>query len=514
MSINTLRKGEVISISMKAGEQIKIACDGGGQLADLVFQEFHQGLTLDRLGRFVLREGDLLFNAKEEPVLKVLRIASKANSNIVYPGCRSSLYSNRKQGCRELLASALNVPVEALPGTINLFMDFEIDARSYEFRPAATRAKDGDFVELEALADVEIAIAACPCEELSEVEGKIAVFASRVRVNGKRCARFAAAIKCLDFHADDFTDPLLFPPVNAPPEVVASYFFFMVAIDHRTSANARSKKKFEGIVSGKMLHGSDLLYALARARQKLEPDFFTAEKMQHISKKEVAEWLSPGEASIPDPEVRAMLLRDCGKKLLKHHGGSALELIKAADGCLIHEDRKGLLQLLAKFKAYEDPLSKKSYLLVKFLERRKLFWVKDPKNLHIPVDSVLARIALRTGIIEVRDKELQDKLKKGLPASESDDREIRSAAQKAYDLVSRKSGLGVTVLDDILWTMGRACCSRDKPVCLNCEVENCRASQLLSINCKHKCVFMNGCRGVKDLRYRACMEPNFKTWYY
>ncbi len=288
----------------------------------------------------------------------------------------------------------------------------------------------------------------------------------------------------------------------------------MIAIDHRTSSP--SGKAFEGIINGKLLHGSDLLYALARKKQEADPVFFTAEKMQHISRKAVAEWLSTGEASVYDPDARAVLLRDCGKKIVKHHSGNVLKLIRAGEGYLIRANGKGLLQLLSKFKAYEDPLSKKSFLLIKFLERRKLLKLKDPGNLHIPVDSVLARIALRAGIIEVKDRELEAKLKKALPANEREDREIRSAAQKAYDLISRKSGLNVTVLDDLLWTMGRACCTREKLVCGNCsvEAEKCRAAQTLGIDCGQRCVFLEGCRGAREQGYREYREPNYKTWYY
>ncbi|MEM2991473.1 MAG: DUF1989 domain-containing protein [Halobacteria archaeon] len=170
-----LNKGEAIAISLKAGDRIKIACLNSGQLADLVFPLYHQGLTLDRLGRFIIRKGDLLYNSREEAALRVLDMRSKASSNIVYPGCRSSLYGFNKKGCRELLAQALKVSVENLPSTINLFMDFEIDLESYAFKPAVTRAENCVFVEFEALVNLEIAIAACPCEELSQPNGKIAI---------------------------------------------------------------------------------------------------------------------------------------------------------------------------------------------------------------------------------------------------------------------------------------------------------------------------------------------------
>jgi hypothetical protein len=326
----------------------------------------------------------------------------------------------------------------------------------------------------------------------------------RVRINREMCSSFASAVKGLKFKVDEFSDPLLFPPENASLEEVANFFFFIVAIDHRT------RFKFEGVIEGRELHGSELLYALARRKS----DYFTAEKMQRISKREVASWLSIRGSSIFDPEVRAMLLRDSAIKLLKYFNGSALELIKAADGYLMREDGKGLLQLLAKFKAYSDPLSKKSFLLVKFLERRKLFEVKDVENLHIPVDNVLARIALRSGVIEVVDKKLEMKLKKYLPATRSDDLDVRTLAQRAYDIIASESELKITLLDDILWTLGRACCTRESPVCFNCRFESCRASNLLGIECKYNCIFSAGCRGAEDSNYKAYLEPNFKTWYY
>ncbi|MEM2924690.1 MAG: queuosine salvage family protein [Methanocellales archaeon] len=326
----------------------------------------------------------------------------------------------------------------------------------------------------------------------------------RVEVDREQCFNLARAIKDLKFKVDEFTDPLLYPAQSASLEEVASFFFFIVAIDHRTSS------KFEGIIEGRKLHGSELLYALAKRRM----DFFSAQRMQSISEEEVATWLSIEKSTIPDPAVRAMLLRDCGAKLLKHYSGSVLELIKAADGYLIRGDGKGLLQLLAQFKAYSDPLSKKSFLLIKFLERRKLFEVRDIENLHIPVDNVLVRIALRTGIIEVVDGELEAKLKNYLPANAIDDQEIRSTTQKAYDIVSKESGIRVTLLDDVLWTMGRACCSRESPVCFNCRFESCRASQLLGIECSHSCIFTTACKGAQEPSYRAYYEPNYKTWYY
>lgn len=175
-----LNKGEAKGIVVLKGQTIIISCINEGQLADLVFLDYHQGITLDRLGRFILKCGDELFNSNEEGVLRVTSINSTANTNILYPGCRRHLYSEKfgtdKKGCRDLLASALGIPTIALPTTINLFMDFELDSKNYEFTIRPSRVKEGDSISFYALKNCTIAISACPCEPCScKTEGKIEV---------------------------------------------------------------------------------------------------------------------------------------------------------------------------------------------------------------------------------------------------------------------------------------------------------------------------------------------------
>jgi uncharacterized protein YcgI (DUF1989 family) len=175
-----LRKGEAKAVQVAKGQVIKITCNNGGQLADMVFPSYHQGLTLDNLRRFVLREGDLLYDFFEEAVLLVLSIKSDANTNILYPGCRRKLYettfNKKKDGCRELLARALGIPQIQLPGTINLFMDFNLDCTELSFETDVSKAKGGDYVRFRVLKDCIIAVSACPCEPNScGTEGDIVV---------------------------------------------------------------------------------------------------------------------------------------------------------------------------------------------------------------------------------------------------------------------------------------------------------------------------------------------------
>ena len=175
-----LKKGSGGAAVVTKGNTITVSCKYNGQLSDLVFLNYSQGITLDRLRRFVLKPGDELFDINEEPVLRVLSIHSDAKTNILYPGCRRKMYQEdfgkEKDGCRDILASALGISACNLPSTINLFMDFELDSSAYGFRTSQSRSKENDSVRFLALKNCTVAVSACPCESDScGTEGEIEV---------------------------------------------------------------------------------------------------------------------------------------------------------------------------------------------------------------------------------------------------------------------------------------------------------------------------------------------------
>ena len=216
----------------------------------------------------------------------------------------------------------------------------------------------------------------------------------------------------MKFNSFTYFNPYLDPPKQATTDQVADYYFFMVAIDYRTST---TKGHFEGKLNGKFFHGADLMYALGIRKWKENPEYFTAQNMQNISDEEVKGWLSIIENGkkvvIYNPEERAELLRDSSKILQKMGYNSSIECVQRSEGYLIRGDKKGLLQILKSFKAYSDPISKKSFLWIKFLSGRGLFHIQDPENLNVPIDNHLMRIALRTGIIDFQDTELKERLR-------------------------------------------------------------------------------------------------------
>src|SRR5207245_2387910 len=152
-------------------------------------------------------------------------------------------------------------------------------------------------------------------------------------------------------------------------------------------------------------------------------------------------------------------------KLMNGFGGSILNLISASRRRLVREDGRGFLQLLKLFEAYKDPLNKKSFLLAKFLERRRFLVVRDPENLHVPLDNILLRLALRTGIVRLTRRELEQKIQSGVEVAKEEELTLRALTIRAYDKICSRLGMNATYLDDILWEFGRIHCRVPIPIC-------------------------------------------------
>ncbi|MCE4621590.1 MAG: hypothetical protein F7B95_04045 [Desulfurococcales archaeon] len=336
----------------------------------------------------------------------------------------------------------------------------------------------------------------------------------KVAVNHGKAVELGKIIGSVLHHlsVDDFTDTRFYPPASASREEVASYFLVMVAMDHRLS---RPGKPYEGYVDGEFYHGADLLYRLGMKKFNEDPGFFTAERLSRVTSKEVIEWLSienpeRGTVKPPDPQLRAELLRDLGIKLLKLYDGSAYNIIVRSRGYLRRDAAEGFIDLLKVFKAYQDPVEKKAFLLAKFLERRGILIIQDQENKEVPVDNHLVRIAVRLGIVDL-DTQTLEKIALGEEFSWEEDVFLRIATRTAYKLLALSAGVDPFILDDFLWLFGRKCCLREKPVCRAKCYEACGAIG----GCREGlCVFEKLCTARRDARYMVNEHTYLNTWYY
>ena len=122
--------------------------------------------------------------------------------------------------------------------------------------------------------------------------------------------------------------------------------------------------------------------------------------------------------------------------MTRDHGGSAAALLAAAGSRLGRPG--GLLALLSRYRAYSDPLAKKAQLYAKICERRGWLEVRDPESWQVSVDSVLMRLALRSGLVEPGELE-----------------PVRATTREAFAQVAAASQIAPPVLDDMLWELGR-----------------------------------------------------------
>ncbi|HIE24332.1 MAG TPA: hypothetical protein EYP68_08920 [Candidatus Korarchaeota archaeon] len=261
-------------------------------------------------------------------------------------------------------------------------------------------------------------------------------------------------------------DERFFPEKGVEKELVTSYFLFLTAIDHRTRVDNIYHKE----IDGELFFGSDLLFRLAKLKYNEDPEFYTAKSMERLSFKEFKEVFMPEGVTLRDPDLRVTLLRDLGSKLIRLYDGRTINLIEMAEERIKGTPMKpGLLELLKSFIAYTDPAEKKSYLLMKFLERRGLFSPKDPENQQVPVDNHLIRIAIRTGLLRL-EKSWYPLLRNERRSTLEEDVALRLMTRAAFKQVAEEAKITPFVLDDFLWSHGRTICMRDGPLCEECSI--------------------------------------------
>ena len=118
------------------------------------------------------------------------------------------------------------------------------------------------------------------------------------------------------------------------------------------------------------------------------------------------------------------------------YAGEAAALLAACDGRL--GGPGGLLDRLAAFEAYADPLAKKAQLFAKICARRGWLEVADPESWEVSADNVLMRLALRSGLVEPGDLE-----------------SVRVATRDAFKRLAVATAIEPPLLDDMLWELGR-----------------------------------------------------------
>jgi len=227
---------------------------------------------------------------------------------------------------------------------------------------------------------------------------------------------------------------------------------------------------------------------------------------------------APDHSTIDRVAERVGLLRNCARVLLRRFDGDIMTIYNLSEGYLIRRDGKGLLNLLKNFRAYSDPVEKKSFLLLLYLNESGIWKIGDLQNLKIAIDYHIMRIALRAGIVNLVNNALASRLQRRKSVKQSEDNEVRKAVREACSLLSKYSSHSAFEIDTMLWNMGRSCCFYEHdPICdakICHKRDRCSFIRATNYLCPGKCIFDGVCLGSRNQHYRKLWETNVYTEYY
>jgi len=331
----------------------------------------------------------------------------------------------------------------------------------------------------------------------------------KIVVNIKQCEKISEIVKRLKFRSNFFDKEIY--TFTDDKEMKARVYFYATAICHQTKKLISEKRN---------LAGWDYLTKVFIELFKNEPAFLEPKNLKLMDKNKLttrlkilfSDYNDLEHTTLERAEERAEFLIGCAKILDEKYSGKVLNLLEKSNGYLINNH--GLYKLLEEFKAYSDPLKKKSGVLLDFLTTSGILKIKDPENFAPIVDYHMQRIFLRIGCIEVNDEILRRKLM-NFEKIDSDE-EFRTIAQEVLTKISKLSRKTLIELDPIFWSLGRSCCHIKTTLCYDkvCDKNPCTFYTFMDLNNHDKCVFENTCKGSTDENYRSILEPNVETHFY
>jgi len=334
--------------------------------------------------------------------------------------------------------------------------------------------------------------------------------AGGLTINKEQCEKIAQIVKNLKFRPDFLKREIL--TFTDDKEMKARVYFYVTAICHQTRKLISKKRN---------LTGWDYLTEVFIELSQKEPAFFELRNLKLINIDKLATRLKilfsdyddSEHTTLERAEERAEFLVDSGKILDEKYSGKVLNLLKESEGYLV-KNNHGLYKLLEEFRAYSDPLKKKSSVLLNFISSSGIFEIKDPENFFPIVDYHMLRVFLRMGCLEINDKNLRRKLMNFEKIGS--DEEFRIASQEILKIISKSSGKTVVELDPIFWSLGRSCCQIKTTLCHDkkCDKNPCTFYTYIDLNNHNKCAFQGVCRGSIDENYRKLNEPNVETHFY
>jgi hypothetical protein len=217
-----------------------------------------------------------------------------------------------------------------------------------------------------------------------------------------------------------------------------------------------------------------------------------------------------------DPEGRAALVMNLGQ-VMQRNGWNRVQEVYELCGGRVSTGHPNLVGVLGEFRAYDDPVMKKSFFFLALMRNAGLWKYVDDDKLGPPVDYHEVRGHLRIGTVRVLDPDLREKLVNRIPVSASEDIAIRGAVLDAIMLLSDMTGLrSPSQLHYLFWNVFRSCCTRENPHCHacppGCSLPDRYVPLAMHADSERRCPFAQVCESANSPhRY---YEHVFSTDYY
>lgn len=289
----------------------------------------------------------------------------------------------------------------------------------------------------------------------------------------------------------DFTG-LEFPAAGHPHATA----FFLTAVLQQFGFWQESAGRYShpmiAAMGGASLKGAFYLFSAYARQLERDPGFFDPARQAALPADELRVVFRADDGADPMPafDLHLAQARQFGNDLaeLGLSAGALLERARASERPLA-----ALIAQLDHIGGYkEDPLRKKSSLLALALSQRPERFLKfAPGEAVEPViDYHLMRSCLRIGLIDVRDRELRQKLIARQLISPAEEWTVRYAAYRAIERLVALSGRDMGAVDWFFFGARKRCPEMSEPDCAACPVDR---------QCAH---------------HKTLFQPVFRTTFY
>lgn len=274
----------------------------------------------------------------------------------------------------------------------------------------------------------------------------------------------AARLKVFNFPSAAEDSPL----VGIDPGTLPNLYFLAVAICHQTTP--RTGPRLGGYLdNGDQAWGWDYLRLRLAERVATTPTISFPTTWATFSDEELASVFADahGTRTLSDIGGRAALVRDLGTSLARTALTSVRTLFDDERGVLDVNGR-GLLHRLQTFRAYRDPVRKKSYYFLELMKNSCGWTFADPQHLGAPVDYHETRGHLRLGTVVIENAALLTSVEAGVTVDQTADLGLRGAIATAIRRISDETGRSASDLHYLFWNVFRNCCGRTVQHCSAC----------------------------------------------